>query len=453
MSGRLVSVVAPLYLFACLLLGGSVQGIWGNLALQLAAIAILAWAMMNGRPSIGRDASGLRWVVFATLAVVAFQLIPLPPAIWTTLPGRQPIIEGFRLLGDALPWMPLSLSSERTVSSFLFLLPPGAMLALLLRGSAEKPERLAIATLTAAFISVLVGLMQVIRGEAWYPYRITSQGAPVGLFANSNHLASLLLATIPLLAALAATYLRTGDKRPARDRFPVLAAIAIGAGVVVAGIAINRSFAILLLGGPMMAASALIFLPPGRVRLGRLSLLLALTIAAGALAIATIGGDRLTHLAGQASVTERQQIWKSSAELAIDYLPVGSGLGTFEDVYKLQEDPDQVGREYINHAHNDFLEIVIELGLPGIVLLLAFLAWWASRFIAIWRSPISPPLNRAATLVSLGLMLHSLVDFPLRPVALSALLAAMLGLMAVAGPVPRRDGKGQPRHLRLEDLD
>jgi hypothetical protein len=55
--------------------------------------------------------------------------------------------------------------------------------------------------------------------------------------------------------------------------------------------------------------------------------------------------------------------------------------------------------------------------------------------------------------VSLGLMLHSLVDFPLRPVALSALLAAMLGLMAVAGPVPRRDGKGQPRHLRLEDLD
>ena len=453
MSARAVSILAPLYLLTCLLLGGSVQGVWSNLALQIAAILLLAWAMIAGRPASGRAANQFRWIVTAALALMALQLVPMPPAMWTALPGRGPVAEGFSLLGEPLPWMPLSLAPEQSVSSLLSLLPAGAILALLLRFPLEKPERLAYASLAAAFVSVLVGLMQVTRGESWYPYKITSQGAAVGTFANSNHLASLLLVSLPMLAALAAGLLRAGAEKPAKDRLPALAALAIGAGILLVGIVLNNSFAILLLGAPMIAASALIFLPPGRVRLGRLASLVILMMAAGAAVLFAVGSERLNRMAGQASVAERREIWQSSAELAVAHLPTGSGVGTFADVYRLQEDPDRVMREYVNHAHSDFLEIVIELGIPGILLLLAFLSWWVARFVQIWLSAHSPPLVRAATLVTLGLMLHSLVDFPLRPAALSALFAAAIGIMAVPILASRRDEKRPPRHLRLEDLD
>lgn len=454
MASLVGPVIAPLYLFACLVLGGSAQGIWSNLFLQLSAIVILAWSILAGQPTDGRAARRLRWIAVAGLVVVLLTLVPLPPAIWTALPGREPIAEGLTLIGGNLPWMPLSLAPERTVTVLLTLLPAAAMLALVLRWPTVSPGRLALAVLVAMILSVVVGLMQVTRGDGWYLYKHSSVGAATGLFANSNHLASLLLASIPLIAALAAAAIRgTATRKSAgKDRFPILAGLALCAGLVVTGIILNGSFAILLLGGPMIAASALIFLPPGGVRLGRLALLILLMTVAGGGALALVGGDRLTRLAGQASVAERQEIWRSSADLAAEYFPAGSGLGTYPSVYHLQEDPNRVGREYVNHAHNDFLETVIELGAAGLLLLLAFLAWWVGRFMTLWRSSLSPPLVRAATLVTLGLMLHSLVDFPLRTAALSALFAAGIALMAMPRPSPPSDSRGQPRHLRLEDL-
>jgi O-antigen ligase len=349
--------------------------------------------------------------------------------------------------------MPLSLAPEKTLSALLALLPAAAMFALLLRSPLEKPGHIALAAVLATFVSVLVSVMQLTQGSAWYPYSITSHGSAVGLFANSNHFAALILVSMPLMVSLVADLMnRSGKKRP-HERLPGLVALGVGATIVLIAMVLNNSFAIFLLGGPIIAASALILLPPRRVRVGRLASLVVLTLAAGAAALATIGSDRLTRLAGQASVVERQQIWETSTQLALKYFPVGSGLGSFDGVYHLEERPDAVAREYVNHAHNDFLELIIELGLPGVLLIVAFLIWWLVQFVAIWSSSHSPPIARAATLVSLSLMLHSLVDFPLRPAALLALFASAIALMAKPVRVWRQEATVLPKHLKLEDLD
>lgn len=135
-----------------------------------------------------------------------------------------------------------------------------------------------------------------------------------------------------------------------------------------------------------------------------------------------------------------------------EYAPFGSGFGTFAQAYRLHEDPDLVNWIHVNHVHNDYLELVVELGVPGALLLAAFLLWWAWRFFALWSSTGASPLARAATLVTLGLLLHSLVDFPLRTAALSALFAASVGVMARSARVGAARAGGQPRHLTLEDL-
>jgi len=453
MSARVASILAPLYLFACLLLGGSVQGIWSNLALQLAAVIILGWALTSGKRTPGKSAARLRALGLAALALIAVQLLPLPPGIWSAFPGREVVADGFNLLGGPLPWMPLTMAPERSLSFLLALLPAGAMLAMILRAPVEKPSRLAIAAVAGMLVSVVVAALQLTQGDSWYPYKIYSLGTATGLFANTNHLAALILVSIPLIAAIAADFVRSSKRDGGGNNLTMAAALAAGVAIILVGVALNKSFAILLLGGPIIAASALIVLPPKSVRLDRMGLLLVGMIAIAAAGMMAVGAERLTRLAGQASVAERQQIWSSSAKLAAEYIPFGSGLGTFEKAYHLQEDPDQVGREYINHAHNDFLEIVIELGLPGALLLIVFLAWWVARFVVIWKSGQSPPIVRAATLVSLALLAHSLVDFPLRPAALSAVFAMAVALMALPAATARRDVKGEPKHLRLEDLD
>ena len=82
--------IAPIYLLACLLLGGSGQTIWLNVSLQLVAVIILSWALVQGSAQIvPREAKYLAMLVAAALGLFAFQLTPLPPAIWQALPGRK----------------------------------------------------------------------------------------------------------------------------------------------------------------------------------------------------------------------------------------------------------------------------------------------------------------------------------------------------------------------------
>ena len=452
MPGRATRFVGPAYLFACLTLGGSTQGIWTNLVLQAGAIVLIAASLIWGRRPDGRAAVQLSWLIMAMLGLAALQLVPLPPELWTRLPGRGPVVDGWVLLGSALPWMPISLAPEATVSALIFCLPAAAMLIWVLRRHDGYTGGYVVAVLVATLISVVVGLMQFASADPWYPYRFSSFGAATGLFANSNHMASLLLCSIPLLAAVAAKQWRASGTAVSSQRLATVIAVAFCAAAILAGIVVNGSLAILILGGPMLVASALIFLPTVGVRAGRLATLIVAAIAAGIAVLATIGTERLVKMGGEASVAERWEILQSSAALAIEYAPVGSGLGSFPAVYRLQENPDLVTQTYVNHVHNDYLELLIETGLAGGLVLLAFLLWWAWRFTSLWRSIGTPPMVRAATLVTLGLLLHSLVDFPLRTAALSALFGTALGLMAVPRP---REGPGGPRrarHLTLEDL-
>jgi len=84
--------VGPIYLVACLLLGGSAQGIWSNMLLQIAGVLIIAWAAATGPAEpLTRAARQLLWIVLASLVVVGVQLVPLPGSMWPDLGGREAV--------------------------------------------------------------------------------------------------------------------------------------------------------------------------------------------------------------------------------------------------------------------------------------------------------------------------------------------------------------------------
>src|SRR3954452_6071038 len=100
MNSRARQAVAPVYLFLCLILGGSAQGIFGNMALQLIGVAIIAGAAMakDEEPTLA-PARQLLMIAMLGLAVVAFQLVPLPASFWPQLGGRKAVASGYAVLG------------------------------------------------------------------------------------------------------------------------------------------------------------------------------------------------------------------------------------------------------------------------------------------------------------------------------------------------------------------
>jgi O-antigen ligase len=98
-------------------------------------------------------------------------------------------------------------------------------------------------------------------------------------------------------------------------------------------------------------------------------------------------------------------------------MPFGSGFGTFDPVYRIHEPYDRLDQQYLNHAHNDLVELALTAGVPGLVLVGAFLVWFARRCWILNRESrptpaLAPALAGAAVLGIL--LLASLADYPLR---------------------------------------
>ncbi len=438
MASSARAMVAPAYLFACLILGGSAQGIWANMILQLGGIAIVAWAAM-ARVEDRLSPAGKYLLVLAVLsiALVGLQMIPLPPSIWTTLGPRQRIAEGFAILGLPIASEPLSLTPAAGLDSLLGIIPPLAIVCAMLRLNAYRPQWLAIALIAGAVGGIGLGALQVASADPvtshWYLYADTNPGKAVGFFANADHMAILLVVTIPFLAAFAAGGKRGGIQRHAAT-VAVAAALVL---LVLVGLALNGSLAGYGLALPVIAASTLLVLP-ARSRLRSLTALVAMLLAVGAIALVEITPIGSGKIAGHASnaVQSRTEIAATAARATAKFMPFGSGLGSFDKVYRLYERPAQVTPIFVVHAHDDYLELTLELGLAGALLILLFLAWWVVAVWRAWRTAGAGPFARAAAIGSAAILVHSAVDFPLRTAAIAACFGMCLALLAESRAAP-----------------
>jgi O-antigen ligase len=431
--------IAFAWLLACLVLGGSSNGgAKANLLLQCGAAVLIAAAIWRGQA--GAWARGERQLAFLLAGLVAWiglTLVPLPPWLWTSLPGRDFLADGYRLLGMDLPWLPISLTDDRTLRSGLALLVPLATY-LAIRPLGAK-ARLRIAALIAGFalVSVALGMAQLASGQG-SPlrfYAATNRGNPVGFFANTNHFATLLLIAVPLLFAAGLGLRRKAKRQAVQGEWQPLTLACLA--LLVLGLVLSGSNAAVVLLVPSLAG-ALLLGPLQRLAANPLAIRV-LGVAAVA-AVLLVGLSTVTGVLQQrvgVSATSREQVTGQTVAAAKSYLPVGSGLGSFSAIYLKHSGGEKSASEWMNHAHDDPAEVLLELGLPGLLLMLGFVLWLVR---AAWRAwlPVqaasADPLVRAA---ALGLVLaatHSLVDYPLRTAAMAAVFAALLALLASQPP-------------------
>lgn len=446
-----------MYLVACLVLGGgSREGFLGDVALQVMAVPLLLWAAWRLHDVPPDNGGGrAKWFLLLCLLAVALpavHLVPLPPSVWTHLPGRMDFEGNLRTAGLQAGWLPLSLVPRATWLSALASLPPMAVfLASLQLGYADR-RRLSVVLLITGLVSVGLGLLQVAQGPSsplrFYAYTNTSEA--VGFFANRNHYAALLYCLVLMAAvwavAAVADFARTGGGLRSRRSTPHLVAMIVSftilvilvgaqamarsrAGLGLTTIALLGAFALVLLAPPAAAGSG----ARGATRLMGAAILVALLFSSQ-FALYRIQ-DRFV---GDPLDDARWPYARNTIEAAVAFMPFGSGMGTFVPVYQaFEKATDNIADVYANRAHNDFLEFWLEAGLLGLVVMGLFVAWVVVALWRLWRRELNGAghtdrlLACAAALILVLLLAHSSVDYPLRTTAMMSVFAWAVAMVVV----------------------
>jgi O-antigen ligase len=340
----------------------------------------------------------------------------------------------------AVPWLPISLDSSATWLGLLSVLPAVAVFLAMLSLEPRSRRVLTVLIFIVAFVSVVLDLQQTWEGpdSPLRFYTSTERFRAVGFFANSNHNAAFLYCTIPFAIAWAIGLVL--DHR--RNRAIGLALLALLTLTIIFGLTTTQSragLALLLVAG---LSGLLLAWRHDRAQSERRRLL---RVAIGANVVALILAFQFGFVAFMQRAEEqglkdaRWPVARITSQAAIANLPFGSGFGTFVPVYDEFAPRTLLAETYVNHAHNDWLELWLNGGAPAIILVLGFLAWFGVATFRLWSrgQPEAPVLDlalaQAASIVIVLLLLHSVVDYPLRTPTLSVLFA-----MACAFLIPPR---------------
>jgi O-antigen ligase len=428
-------VLAALILVAICFGGGGVRYGLANLLVQLTALGILA-IYKDAFFSLWKKAPlALTVATIATIALPIVQIIPLPESIWTQLPGRALAVDA-RVAAGAMGWAPVSLDSSRTMVAVSGLIAPLAVLAIGWSVDRESLPLAGWAIVAMGIINLAIGTPQVLSAQAvtsLYPEN-PMPGVLFGTFANRNSTGIFLVAALSFAALLP-------DPRPNPLMRPARIAICV---LLLLAVVLTRSRTALALASlPLfLAATKYLYVrlnsgPSGSPAAKKSTFAL---VAGLAIALAALG-SLITWAPGRIGDTierfdrdgdPRSYIWEDALYSSERYWPVGSGMGTFDEVFQLDESLENMTQRRAGRAHNDYIEVAIESGAAGLGLIAVWLALWMWLS---WRARLSPErwIAWSGSAVLLAIALQSITDYPLRNQSMLAVAAFALVLLARAG--------------------
>jgi O-antigen ligase len=430
-----ISLSGIILIVSALLFGGATRlDVLAPIVPRLVAIVILAAMLWRGQLGLAAWSRGERLIWAILFLVPLVQLIPLPYSLWSQLPGRD-YARAVTSALDLQPWLHISLTGSATVNAVLALIPGFAAYALARQANERQVRTWLFLLFWAGLASATLGLFQVASGpeSSLRFYAITNSDSAVGLFSNANHHASflaccMLLAGYWLLERLANA--RQGAEATSFAIFLCAVAIMVAAVLFTFSRAGLGFVGVIMIAGTALAARQL-ELPRRAVVRGGILLLLLTAVALYFYFSNPAIADRM---AVDIRDNGRLYLIPTFARIMMDYLPFGSGLGSFDPVFRAYETASELDYNYLNHAHNDYAQLLIEAGLFAAIGLALFLLWWArSAFHALRASPHSDRA-RVQAWVAVGgsaiFLLHSLADYPLRGAAVSVMFAIFCAIIA-----------------------
>lgn len=324
------------------------------------------------------------------------------------------------LFSGPVPPLPFTASVPQTKRALLLWASYAALIWAAPRGfaSSRAVHRFAWAIVVVGFTIAVIGLIQSAHGNKLVMgFREVAYGrSPFGPYYNRGHAASLLaicaLMGIGLLGSgIARTLDRSRRGESTADAYAVQAVLAFLLGVIVLGLISTRNRGSLL---ALWAASMIVgllscgFLKRPASRWGGRGVILAVYLGAAGTAI-QLG---LLRRGEATSVPVRLSMYQSGLRLLADVPVWGTGLGTVITVFEPYKEPQVIG--IVDHVHNDWLELPLQIGIPAALFVLAALLAFGRRVYLGWTREPSPErrlLIGGGIAAAVCFLLHAMVEF------------------------------------------
>lgn len=377
-------------------------------------------------------------LVACTLALPVLQAMPWsggqPPwaAIHTAWQMDQARVFGL------VPSTSLSVAPDASFRAFLSLLPPAAVFLAVRLLDGPRQRLIAASIVGLAMFSAIWGLLQVAFNglDEHSPFGVGS-GQAKGFFSNRNHFAALMYVGIALSGAglISALQRMLADPEPARHG-PRVIAWAAGFLLLVVACMVSQSRAGVVIGaGVIVALFVILALDTVRLTKGSRRLFALAAIIAVLTAVQVGLWGVLARFEVDPLEDGRILIQTTTLEAAREAAPWGTGIGSFRRIYEQREPLESVIGAWVNRAHNDWLEFYLEASWVGLALLVAWIVWWIFNLTRAFHGRARNAESQAGRLVRslavvaiLAIALHSLVDFPLRTIAMFSIIAALVAI-------------------------
>ena len=421
---------------------------WAQSLLTFSVFALLtAWAVRPGispttRPqTTDRGLATLLALWALAVAFAFFQVLPLPPGVLAAMSPGLGDLYSWALpdYGQGGVWRSLSTTPGATIESGLLIGACGTAFFLVARHGRSQDRILALAVTV-----VLVGAAEAIFGLIQVGGSLS--GPASGTFVNRNHFAALLAMAFCVGVGLLLSRWRAGAAAPVShlhfDRWVrtiplILACLTILAGIIFSFSRMGLTAPILMLvlfGGVWLSGPV-----SNRIRLVGIGVgLVLLLLMAGAWPALEVVADRFRTL----EETSRVVAWEGTYALFQSSPAFGIGLGGVLD--NLPRFMTMVISEPLDHSHNELLEVLAEGGVIYATLIGSGLIVYFARVVpACFRQhdPVARGLG-AGCLAAIGaVLLHSLVEFPLRMPANVLYLSVIMGMgwAIILAPSPSRE--------------
>jgi len=406
----------------------------GQVVVRAGCWIIMVVAILAGpRPELTR-ARPVVFLLIATVILPLIQLIPMPPAWWQALPGREIL----QIPGQAPPWRPWTMTPGATRNALASLVVPATMLLLLIQANERVRVWLLPTLLAMISAAVFLGLLQFSGAQFNSPLLNDTPGVVSGIFANRNHFALLIA-----IGCLIAPVWAFSDRGKLGWRGPLAAGLVL---LFVLTILATGSRSGMLLGALSLVLALVLVGRRLRRQLSRAPFWAFPALVVGGIIV--IGGFiGLSFTADRAEAINRLIVLESDQDMRTralptvlamigNYMPWGSGFGGFDPVFRIHEPFDLLKLTYFNQAHNDYLGVALDGGIAGVTVLTLGILWWLVGTIRVWRAEADDAVLRArlGSAIIFLVLIASIMDYPARTPTVMALLVVAAIWLAHATP-------------------
>ena len=439
MSRGTLRLILQLLLLLSPLPLGSAGGVWQPLCFVLFALFAMLAFLGPQAPYKFLYQRPIRLLALIFFALIAFQLVPLPVFLvkWLS-PGVARVLNN---LSGALPaFHPLSLIPGETLLALGRFLVYALFFVALLRVEWSRNDIFALfATVVASGVAqVIFGLMKLGGGNKnFFLFFMADENAPQflrGTIYNADHFSFYLELLFPLALGLLFARLHLFDPgQSLKDKILHLAddrpliLLFLAPAILAGGIYLTgcRSGIVVLVLSVLFFAQMSFYLRVNFNARRHLRLVFIL----GTLLAVFVGLQSTLEkfLTGNYIEGGRIDYWANTLKMFTDFPLFGTGLGTFKYAYFLY------GKEtgWVNHAHNEYVESLADLGFLAFVALFALLAVIVFSLLRMWiarRHPEVKPAVLGVLTAVFAAFFHSFFDFSLRIPANAFLFLALLAL-------------------------